>query len=469
VTKEEVNLNSRVFISYSQSSEQHVDRVLKLAEELVQNGIDVKIDEWDLKPGQNLHKFMEEMVNNKEINKVLVICDKSYMDKANNREGGVGTETDIITPEVYGNSENVRFIPIIFEKNDDGEAYVPIYFKDRYHIDLCQDNNKYSEEFEKLIRSIIGKAEHTKPKLGKIPTYILEEDERGHTSAFARAVRYAFENGKKVTPKLKDYMDAFISNLDNFIVEKNSNTTMEKEKESFLKNLNEFITYRDEYLEIITKAISYNITELESIIHSFFEKVILCKIDKKKEYNTESIKFIIYELFLYTIAILLKNERFDILAEFLRREFVDPDNNDNQMKTFEKIILSCGRSIWNKKIKNLMESRIKENINRLELIDADIVLYLKNLIEEKVYEQPIYYYYPLTIDCIHHIFEFCYDKSLLFSRCISISYTNKVGVIFRNSMLEDLRKLNTTSTARQNPEIELIFKYINISNLGTKE
>ncbi|GHT22401.1 hypothetical protein AGMMS49953_01160 [Endomicrobiia bacterium] len=169
-------------------------------------GIDVKIDKWDLKPGQNLHKFMEEVVNNKEINKVLVICDKSYMNKANNREGGVGTETDIITPEIYGNYDEKRFIPIIFEKNDGGEAYVPTYFKGRYYIDLCYDNNKHPEEFERLIRSIIGKAEHTKPKLGKIPT-ILEEDKRGQTSVFARAVRYAFESGKKVAPKLKDYQN----------------------------------------------------------------------------------------------------------------------------------------------------------------------------------------------------------------------------------------------------------------------
>jgi hypothetical protein len=43
-----------------------------------------------------LHKFMEEMVNNEEINKVLVICDKSR-DKANNRKGDVGTE---ITPKM---------------------------------------------------------------------------------------------------------------------------------------------------------------------------------------------------------------------------------------------------------------------------------------------------------------------------------------------------------------------------------
>jgi|LQAB01.1.fsa_nt_gi hypothetical protein len=48
MTKEEVNFKFENIYTppffCSQSSEQHVDRVLKLAEELIQNGIDVKID-----------------------------------------------------------------------------------------------------------------------------------------------------------------------------------------------------------------------------------------------------------------------------------------------------------------------------------------------------------------------------------------------------------------------------------------
>ncbi|MCA6070321.1 MAG: toll/interleukin-1 receptor domain-containing protein [Endomicrobium sp.] len=101
MNEEKINLRPKVFISYSRGTEQHEDRVLKLARELVENGIDVKIDKWDIQPGQNLHKFMEEMVNNNDINKVLVICNKLYADKANDRKGGVGIETDIIKLQKY--------------------------------------------------------------------------------------------------------------------------------------------------------------------------------------------------------------------------------------------------------------------------------------------------------------------------------------------------------------------------------
>lgn len=45
---------------------------------------------------------MESMVQDSSIDKVLIICDKGYKEKADDREGGVGTETQIITPTLYG-------------------------------------------------------------------------------------------------------------------------------------------------------------------------------------------------------------------------------------------------------------------------------------------------------------------------------------------------------------------------------
>jgi hypothetical protein len=37
--------------------------------------------------------------------KVLIIYDEGYYQKANERKGGVGTETSIITPSVYQNTK----------------------------------------------------------------------------------------------------------------------------------------------------------------------------------------------------------------------------------------------------------------------------------------------------------------------------------------------------------------------------
>lgn len=87
----------KVFISYSWSTPTHERWVLDLAEELIESGINVILDKWDLKPGQDSIDFMEQMVKDPSIDKVLIISDKGYAEKADNRSGGVGTETQIIS------------------------------------------------------------------------------------------------------------------------------------------------------------------------------------------------------------------------------------------------------------------------------------------------------------------------------------------------------------------------------------
>jgi SEFIR domain len=92
--------NPKAFISYSWSSDQHQKWVLDLATQLREHGVDVTIDKWDLKEGHDAIKFMEKMVTDLEIKKVIIVLDRTYAEKADGRKGGVGTETQIISPEI---------------------------------------------------------------------------------------------------------------------------------------------------------------------------------------------------------------------------------------------------------------------------------------------------------------------------------------------------------------------------------
>lgn len=161
----------KVFISYSWGSS---DLVLELAQRLVAHGVDVVLDKWDLKEGQDKYAFMERCVNDPEISKVLIVCDKAYAQKANDRTGGVGDETVIISSEMYGNMKQEKFIPIIAERDEGGQPYVPTYIKTRIYIDLS-DAKTYEVEYEKLLRNIYEKPQFVKPKLGKRPEWIDEE------------------------------------------------------------------------------------------------------------------------------------------------------------------------------------------------------------------------------------------------------------------------------------------------------
>ncbi len=52
----------KVFISYSHDSPSHKKWVGEISSKLVENGIDVILDQWDLGLGDDVPKFMENSV-----------------------------------------------------------------------------------------------------------------------------------------------------------------------------------------------------------------------------------------------------------------------------------------------------------------------------------------------------------------------------------------------------------------------
>ena len=154
----------KIFISYSWHPAGNQLWVINLAERLMSDGIDVVLDVWDLKDGHDKNVFMERMVNDSSIAKVLVICNKDYSEKANRRTGGVGIESTIISSDVYNKVDQNKFIPVIREKDDKGEAYTPTYMKSLVYIDFS-DDDKFEESYDHLLRSIVGQPLYAKPSL----------------------------------------------------------------------------------------------------------------------------------------------------------------------------------------------------------------------------------------------------------------------------------------------------------------
>src|SRR5438046_544322 len=121
----------KVFISYSWSSPEHEAWVLEFASSLVESGVDVVLDKGDLKEGHDKFAFMERMVTDAEITKVLVVCDRGYAEKADIRKSGVGTESQIISAEVYAKADQSKFVPIVTELDEAGKAALPTYLRGR--------------------------------------------------------------------------------------------------------------------------------------------------------------------------------------------------------------------------------------------------------------------------------------------------------------------------------------------------
>lgn len=164
----------KVFISYAWGTEEYQTKVLSFATDLVNDGIDVVLDRWSLKEGNDTYAFMEQSVIDSTITNVLILLDPNYEKKANVRDGGVGTETQIISPEVYNKVRQEKFLPVVFERGANGEIPKPQYLKTMLHFDLSQDE-KYDLEYQRLVKRLYGIEIVEKPELGKKPSWIEEK------------------------------------------------------------------------------------------------------------------------------------------------------------------------------------------------------------------------------------------------------------------------------------------------------
>lgn len=89
------------FVSYSWTSPEHKERVKEWADRLLSDGVDIKLDVYDLNEGDDKYAYMETMVTDPSVSHVLVFSDREYARKADARRAGVGVESHIISQEIY--------------------------------------------------------------------------------------------------------------------------------------------------------------------------------------------------------------------------------------------------------------------------------------------------------------------------------------------------------------------------------
>lgn len=162
-TKERAKI-PKVFVSYSHDSPKHKAWVEELATKLVESGIDVILDRWELKPGGDIPKFMEKGLTTAD--RVLMICSDAYVQKADEGKGGVGYEAMIVTAEMVQDLGTTKFIPII--RQGPRQALLPKSMGLRLYVNLSEDQ-EMSERFEELLRELHNEPAFRKPPIGKNP------------------------------------------------------------------------------------------------------------------------------------------------------------------------------------------------------------------------------------------------------------------------------------------------------------
>lgn len=160
--------NPRVFISYTGKDKVNRNWVKSFACRLRDNGVDARIDMFHLKPGQDLPQWMtNELIM---ADKVLLICDKYYAEKADNRKGGVGWETMIIQGDMLSRQEQNKYVAIL--RDADVDQSLPIYVKSKYALNWT-DESQIDKEFEELLLYLFDC--DLEPPMGEIPLFIKQK------------------------------------------------------------------------------------------------------------------------------------------------------------------------------------------------------------------------------------------------------------------------------------------------------
>lgn len=333
-------MKPKVFISYSWSSPGHQARIRQWAEQLVNDGVDVVLDVWDLKEGDDKYPFMEKMVTDKFVTHVLVFSDSEYAAKADARKAGVGTESQIISREVYSKVQQSKFLPVVCEFDDSSEPFLPTFLKSRIWIDFSSPEAA-NDNWEQLIRVLYGKPAYEKPTLGQAPTYITTDVSVPANPAGVKfaALRQAVVHDKRgLRIYRQEFFDACCGYADTLRIRVRPDVT--KMGQRVLEDCSKLKLVRDQIVDWVLMESAVNSSdEFGEALIALLERLLELK-SRPPEVNSwndtwfEAHRVFVYETFLYIVAALLKTDSFDSLHLIFTNHYLLPETEASGMNRF---------------------------------------------------------------------------------------------------------------------------------------
>ena len=384
----------KVFISYAWGDQDYQQRVLAFAESLMGDGIDVLLDKWSLKEGNNTYAFMERSVTDNSVTNVLILIDPLYEKRANTRQGGVGTETQIITPEIYNKTEQTKFLPVIFARYDDNKIPKPVFLNGTLHFDLSVEDI-YDAEYARLVKRLYGKETYKKPSLGKMPNWVNDS-----TDSVKPRQLIKYDSIKNATSSV-DREIAFKESLNGLKTKLIEHVHSTEDATDPIDMYKQLIVIRDELLALL-KVLPYVRKAVESVADMFEDCHI--QISKSSDLCSLTKQTLLHELFIYFVAICYKGELYEELGYVFNRYYYSGKYN-HEMESFN--IFYCYNQQLNQAINNRDENRYFSGTanywidsiaidicNKKEFVFADLLLFNASIFTHKEYSD--WYWFPLT-------------------------------------------------------------------------
>lgn len=444
----------KVFISYAWTSPEHVEWVVQLASDLRGMGVDVVLDKWDLKEGHDSNAFMESMVTDPDVTKVIMVCDAAYAAKADKRAGGVGTEAQIISAKLYAKKDQNKFVAVVRERDAEGNVLVPTFYASRVYIDLSE-TDLYGPNVEQLLRWIFDKPLFVKPPIGKRPTYLDQPDElRTGNSALHRA---ALDAMKRRAPNalilVEDYLQSVVDGLESHRIPQGDDLV--QFEDALMASLARFSPTKNELIDLFgLLSRTYDSEDAHRIVVRFFEglaryQVIPDNVSRYHDFEWDNFKFIASELYLTLIATLLKREKFGFATAMLDALYFEPGRHGMAAKPRNFTLFAGYLSSLENRNNRLKLNRTSlkadwlnerakgSGVDFADMMQAEFVLFLRSTIDASRSDKYEMQWWPQTLCYVGHR-----DGPLeIFARAASASYFERIRPLLGVASVAEFKEL----------------------------
>lgn len=138
------------FISYKWESESHLEWVRTLASDLRQRGVDAKLDQWEVRPGDSFTEYMQRNVSAADV--ILFVITEEAVRAAEAPEGqGGALKFEVQMMNARRIAEGTRIIGL-YRSGD----RPPHYLRDHRYIDF-RDDATYPQGLQVLVDTIHGR------------------------------------------------------------------------------------------------------------------------------------------------------------------------------------------------------------------------------------------------------------------------------------------------------------------------
>jgi hypothetical protein len=387
------------------------------------------IDVYDLQEGHDKFHFMEGMVTDPEVTHVLVVSDKAYAQKADQKKAGVGTESQIISSEIYGKVKQSKFIPIVAGFDEKGEPYLPVFLKSLIWIDFASPE-AVNHNWEKLVRLLHGKPAFVKPQVGNIPTYLSTDTLFPASPAAGKlaALKQAFiSSSRTLNLYRQEFLSAVIEFAESMRIREDPGLSAEELAAKVLEDCARLKDARNLIVDWILieggrQAADDFLEELLRLLEKFLDiKSRPAQSNRWSEAWSQAESIFVYETFLYIVAALLKCDSFQVLHEVLTSHYMKSETERYGSNVFtdtrefnafanglQIVLAESGRRYLSPAAELLKRQADRNDLPFAAIMEADLLVFLMALISEdgKWIPQTLFYRsdrgFPFFLRAIQH-------------------------------------------------------------------